>query len=155
MDNPNAPGYLDDMRDRFGHVEGVVFRGYVAEDEVPGLFTWADVALMPYRATTGSSGVVHLAAAAACPIILPLVGELPELLETEDFAGEYFTPGSAVELAGAIVRLRDDPGRRRDLGAHNHVAAQGLVISELVDWYLIHLERVLAADRGWRRRLAW
>jgi glycosyltransferase involved in cell wall biosynthesis len=154
IDNPSAAGYLQSMRARHGHREGVTFRGYVPEDDVPGLFAWADAALMPYEATTGSSGVVHLAGAAGCPLVLPLVGELRELIEAEDFAGEYYTAGSAEDLAAAILRLRDDPVRRREMGARNRLAASGLPIEELVDWYLIHLDRVLAANRGWRRRLA-
>jgi glycosyltransferase involved in cell wall biosynthesis len=145
-DSPNAPGYLAEVEQRLGG-EGITFTGYVAEEDVPGLFTGAAVAVFPYTATTGSSGVLHQAGSYGCAAVLPNIGDFAAVIGAEGYRGEFFEPGNPGDLAQALARVLDDPAHRAGLGRRNYLASRGLPIAEVADWYLVH------ADPP-RRRLA-
>ena len=142
-DNPNVKGYLDGVRDKYAHVPNIVFTGYVGEDDVPRIFGDAWVVIFPYTSTTGSSGVLHQAGGFGKPVVLPRLGDLEQLVIEEGYEGEFFEPGNAQSLADAICRVIDHPSRMLEMGSVNFMAATGLPITEVVDWYLIHFEQLL------------
>jgi glycosyltransferase involved in cell wall biosynthesis len=142
-DSPNAPGYLDSLRARYADVRGLRFTGYVAEEDVPRIFGEAAMVVLPYTSTTGSSGVLHQCGDYARAVVLPKVGDLAELIAEEGYAGELFEPGDTASLAAAMARLVDDPARRKELGMRNYMAANGLPMAEVVDWYILHLQRLI------------
>lgn len=149
-DSPNAPGYLAGVREANADLAGLRFTGYVAEEDVPRLFQDASVVVFPYTSTTGSSGVLHQAGNYGRPVVLPQLGDLAELIAEEGYSGEFFAPDDPQSLAAALARLLDDPERRRAMGTQNYLAACGLPMAEVVEWYLIHARNVLAirAARG-------
>lgn len=142
-DSPNAVGYLDGVRDRFAHVDNVRFTGYVAEEDVPRLFSEAAVTVFPYTSTTGSSGVLHQAGSFGKAAVLPRIGDFAEVIAEEGYTGEFFEPDDAASMADALARVLDDPERRRAIGRQNFLAARGIPIADVVDWYLLHLEHLL------------
>ncbi|MEI7643167.1 MAG: glycosyltransferase [Chloroflexales bacterium] len=144
-DSPNAPGYLESVRQRYADVPGIRFTGYVAEEDVPTIFTQAAMLVLPYTSTTGSSGVLHQAGDYGRAVVLPNMGDLAELIAEEGYAGEFFEPGNDASLAAAIARLIDDPQLRRDIGTRNYLAARGLPMAEVVDWYVMHFQNLLGA----------
>jgi glycosyltransferase involved in cell wall biosynthesis len=144
-DSPNTPGYLADVERRLGGPD-VRFTGYIAEDDVESLFCEATLTVMPYTATTGSSGVLHQAGAYGCPPVLPRIGDLEVLIEEEGYTGAFFAPGDAADLAGVLGSMLDDPARRQLIAEHNWRAACGLPIDAVADWYLIHVGRLLHGD---------
>jgi glycosyltransferase involved in cell wall biosynthesis len=144
-DSPNAPGYLQSVQERYADLPNVRFTGYVAETEVPRIFGEAAVAVFPYTSTTGSSGVLHQAGSYARAAVLPRIGDFAEVITEEGYDGEFFTPDDASSLAQAIANILDDDERRRELGMRNYMAACGLPISDVVDWYLLHFESIIAA----------
>jgi glycosyltransferase involved in cell wall biosynthesis len=152
-DNPNTPGYLDGIREAYADLPGVTFTGYVAEEDIPRIFSSAQMMILPYTSTTGSSGVLHQAGMFGLPAVMPNIGDLAELIETEGFGAELFEPDNAQSLADAIRRLLDDPQYTRELGMRNYVATRGLTVSEVIDWYLLHFERLIEAHAA--RRPNW
>ncbi len=142
-DSPNAPGYLDALR-RECAGEPVSFTGYVAEEDVPTIFGDATAVVFPYQATTGSSGVVHQAASYARALVMPDVGDFRRLIEAEGYVGEWFEPGDAETMAAAIGRLLADPAHRVRDGRRNHAVASGFPMSDVADWYLEHVESLIA-----------
>ena len=58
-DSPNAEGYLAEVAAANTDVDRLRFTGYVAEADVPRLFTEASAVVFPYTSTTGSSGALH------------------------------------------------------------------------------------------------
>jgi glycosyltransferase involved in cell wall biosynthesis len=142
-DSPNAAGYLQSMQQKYSHVKNVEYTGYVAETDVPKIFGEAWVVAFPYTSTTGSSGVLHQAGDYGKAVVLPNLGDLAELVLEEGYDGEFFEPTDSKSLADAIARVIDDPERQNEIGLHNYMAANGLPISEVVDWYLIHFEGLL------------
>ncbi len=143
-DNPNAAGYLQQMQQQYAHIPNVSYTGYVQEDDVPGLFQSADVVAFPYTSTTGSSGVLHQAGSYGCAVVLPNLGDFAELIQDEGYVGEFFQPEDAQSMVAALARLLDDHALRQQQGEQNFLASQGIPIADVVDWYLLHFERLLA-----------
>lgn len=141
--SPNAPGYLEGVRQASADVPGIRFTGYVAEDDVPRIFQECAVVVFPYTSTTGSSGVLHQAGEYGKAAVLPDLGDFAELIAEEGYAGEFFEPEDPQSLADAIARVIDDPQRRRELGSQNYLASRGLPMAEVVEWYLLHFEGLL------------
>jgi len=141
--SPNTPGYLESVREQYAHVENIRYTGYVEEEDVPRIFTEAAVVVFPYNSTTGSSGVLHQAGSYGKAAVLPNLGDFAELITEEGYTGEFFAPDDPQSMATAISKLIDDPAHRQQVGSQNYLAASGLPMSEVVDWYLLHFERLL------------
>lgn len=142
-DSPNTPGYLDSVKKKYSTVRNVRYTGYVEEDDVPHIFNAAAVVVFPYNSTTGSSGVLHQAGSYGKAVALPNLGDFAELIADEGYTGEFFEPDNPQSIAASIASFIDDPEHRKQVGAHNFIAASGLPMSEVIDWYLLHFERLL------------
>ena len=143
-DSPNAVGYLQGVADNCVDMDNVVFTGYVAEEDVEGLFSSAAVTAFPYTSTTGSSGVLHQAGSYGRSAVLPEIGDFVEVIEEEGFVGVYFEPGSATGLADALAKLLDDNTLNAEHGERNYLAATGIPMAEVIDWHLMHLNGIVA-----------
>ncbi|MEL6526629.1 MAG: glycosyltransferase, partial [Chloroflexota bacterium] len=104
-DSPNAKGYLSGVQEMYANVEGVTYTGYVAEEDVPRIFSEADVVVFPYTSTTGSSGVLHQAGSFGRSTVLPNFGDFAEVIKEEGYTGEFFEPENVESLAEAIDSL--------------------------------------------------
>ncbi|CAN5712062.1 glycosyltransferase family 4 protein [soil metagenome] len=142
-DSPNAPHYLENVAKQYANVPNIRYTGYVREEDVPHIFGEAAAVVFPYTSTTGSSGVLHQAGEYGKAVVLPRIGDLAELILEEGYTGEFFEPNSPQSLADAISYILDDPERRIEMGRQNYLAAQGLPLLEVVDWYLLHIESLL------------
>lgn len=146
-DSPNSGGYLARMEDECADLPGVRFTGYVAEEDVPRIFSEAAAVVFPYTSTTGSSGVLHQAGSFGRAAVLPRIGDFVEVIEEEGFLGEYFVPEDASSLADAAARVIDDPTNRVEIGRRNFAASAGIALADVVDWHVIHLERIIKTGR--------
>ncbi|MFN8495803.1 MAG: glycosyltransferase [Caldilineaceae bacterium] len=142
-DSPNAPNYLANVAKQYAKIPNVRYTGYVPEEVVPQIFGEAAAVIFPYTSTTGSSGVLHQAGEYGKAVVLPQIGDLAELVAEEGYTGEFFEPNNPQSLAQAIRRIIDCPERRIEMGRQNYLAAHGLPLSEVVDWYLLHIETLL------------
>ncbi|WP_198943101.1 glycosyltransferase [Actinophytocola xanthii] len=142
-DSPNSRGYMAAAAARYADVPHVEFPGYIAEDRVAELFLEASVVAFPYTSTTGSSGVLHQAGEYGRAVVLPRIGDLVDIIEEEGFRGVYFRPDDPVSLADALAEVLDDPAKQTALGRRNFAAATGIPMSEVVQWHLAHIERLL------------
>ena len=142
-DNPNVPGYLEDVKKSYPDVKGLEFTGYVEEEDVPKIFKDSAVVVFPYTSTTGSSGVLHQAGSYGKAAILPNLGDLASLVEEEGYRGVFFNPDSHSSLCEAIEKVLLDPTFRKELEVANYQAASSLGLSDITDWYLIHIFRML------------
>jgi glycosyltransferase involved in cell wall biosynthesis len=139
-DAANSPGYLDEVRAANADLPGLTYTGYVAEEDVPGLFAASTMVVFPYTGTTGSSGPLHQAGAAGRAAVLPAIGDFIEVIGEEGFTGETFEPGDAMSLASAIVRLLEDDEHREAMGRQNGLAARALSIVDVADWHVLQME---------------
>ncbi|MGB7337502.1 MAG: glycosyltransferase, partial [Phototrophicaceae bacterium] len=142
-DSPNVAGYLENVKQQYSNIDGITYTGYVAEEDVPHLFQDSDVVVFPYTSTTGSSGVLHQAGSFGCATVLPNFGDFAEIIKEEGYIGEFFAPNNVDSLAQAIENLLSSPEKRKEQGQQNYLAAKGIPIDDVVDWYLMHAERYL------------
>jgi glycosyltransferase involved in cell wall biosynthesis len=142
-DSPNTPGYLEGVQAQYSWVKNLRFTGYVAEEDVPTIFGESAVVVFPYTSTTGSSGVLHQAGSYGKPAIMPNLGDLAMLVEDEGYAGEFFEPDSKESLADAIQKVLEDEEYRIKLAKQNYFAAASLPMSDLVDWYNLHFQKLV------------
>jgi glycosyltransferase involved in cell wall biosynthesis len=82
---------------------------YVSNDEAAMCFAAADLAVLPYRAATGS-GVLQLAFGLGVPVVATRTGGMGEAVQ-DGVTGLLVEPGNVAELAGALARFfREDCG---------------------------------------------
>jgi glycosyltransferase involved in cell wall biosynthesis len=154
-DNPNVAGYLDNMRRTYADVPNIRFTGYVAESDVPRIFGESSVVVFPYTSTTGSSGVLHQAGSYGKAAVLPNIGDFAQLVTEEGYRAEFFQPEDAAGLADAIAKIIYNPAYRVELGTNNYLAARGLPMRDVVDWYLLHFETLLQGSEKTVRVAQW
>lgn len=135
-DSPNTPGYLQSVQEKYAHVPGITFTGYVEESDVERIFTESAIVAFPYTSTTGSSGVLHQAGSYGKAVVMPDLGDLALLVEDEGYKGEFFNPESASSLAIAISTILDNDAYRKTIARTNYKAACSLSMDRIVEMYL-------------------
>lgn len=135
-DNPNVPGYLDGVKETYKHVPNITYTGYVAEEDVPGLFQESAVVVFPYTSTTGSSGVLHQAGSYGKAVVMPNLGDLTLLVEDEGYKAEFFDPIDSTSLATAIESIVTNDEHRRYLEDANYEAAKSIPMEEVTGKYI-------------------
>ncbi|MGO4771195.1 glycosyltransferase, partial [Flavobacterium sp. W22_SRS_FK3] len=135
-DSPNTPGYLYAVQEKYKNVEGIIFTGYVEENDVERIFTDSTIVVFPYTSTTGSSGVLHQAGSYGKAVIMPDLGDLALLIEDEGYKGEFFNPESANSLATAIDKIISNDDYRKELAITNFQAASALSMDKIIMMYI-------------------
>lgn len=135
-DSPNTPGYLKNVQEEYATVPKLTFTGYVAEEDVPVIFSESAMVVFPYTSTTGSSGVLHQAGSYGKAVVMPDLGDLGILVKEEGYRGEFFEPESTESLADAIQLLVLDEAYRNTLAEANYKAATALPMSRITEMYL-------------------
>lgn len=135
-DNPNVPGYLESMAEKYKRVPQLRFTGYVEECDVASLFQESTVVVFPYTSTTGSSGVLHQAGSYGKAVIMPNLGDLAMLVIKEGYRGQFFEPESVTGLARAIKKIVTDAEYRNELEKANFKAATALPMSLITKKYI-------------------
>ncbi|NHN26615.1 glycosyltransferase [Flavobacterium jejuense] len=145
-DSPNTPGYLQSVKEKYAHVEGITFTGYVEENDVERIFTESAIVAFPYTSTTGSSGVLHQAGSYGKAVVMPDLGDLALLVEEEGYKGEFFNPTSSTSLAKAIATILEDENYRKKIAKTNFQAASALSMDKIVDLYLNEFHQIKAQN---------
>jgi glycosyltransferase involved in cell wall biosynthesis len=147
-DSPNTPGYLQSVKEKYAHVEGITFTGYVEENDVELIFTESTIVVFPYTSTTGSSGVLHQAGSYGKAVVMPDLGDLALLVEDEGYKGEFFNPESASSLAKAISTILEDDNYRKRIAKANYKAACELSMDKIVEMYLQKFKEIEMSKIG-------
>jgi len=135
-DSPNTPGYLQSVQEKYAHIPGITFTGYVEENQVATIFNESAVVVFPYTSTTGSSGVLHQAGSYGKAVVMPDLGDLSLLLKEEGYQGEFFNPESTTSLANAIATILEDDAYRRRIAQANYKAACALSMDKITGMYI-------------------
>ncbi len=135
-DNPNVPGYLEQVQKQYAAVKQLRFTGYVEESDVPVIFNESAVVVFPYTSTTGSSGVLHQAGSYGKAVVMPDLGDLALLTQDEGYRGEFFEPTSVESLAASIENILTDQSHRISIAKANFMAATSHPMSRIARMYL-------------------
>jgi glycosyltransferase involved in cell wall biosynthesis len=142
-DNPNVPGYLASVKEKYKYVPQVTFTGYVEESEVEPLFNESAVVVFPYTSTTGSSGVLHQAGSYGKAVVMPNLGDLATLIEDEGYRGQFFEPENVASLANAIETIVINETHRVALGNANYEAATAFPMERITEMYLNEFQSII------------
>ena len=126
---PGSAGYIERLSDlsrKLGVENSVIFtKRYVEEEELPLYFSAADIVILPYLGQFRSgSGVLHLAASYAKPIVASDVGEAAETLRRCE-AGILVPQADNSALANALIKLLPDESTRAQMGQNLHTYLVG------------------------------
>ena len=140
--HPNFPGFLDPyIKMKIPNVE---FLGYIPEDDLAQVFRVADVVVIPYFTTTGTSGVFHLACGYGRPIVASDLPEIREIL-SEGASALLAPPGNVKALKEAILTVLHDEKLAAKMSEQNLQFAQkeswGIVAEAYEEAYLELLTR--------------
>ena len=141
-DSPNTPGYLQQVKEKYADVPGIIFTGYVEENQVATIFNESTMVVFPYTFTTGSSGVLHQAGSYGKAVVMPDLGDLNVLVKEDGYKGEFFNPESTESLAEAIKAILNDDDYRRKLAMTNYKAACKLSMDKIVQMYIGNFKQV-------------
>jgi glycosyltransferase involved in cell wall biosynthesis len=122
VEHTRFPEYARGLQQRFKRSRGVRWLGAVDEDNVRELFGAAQVVVLPYLASTGSSSVLYQAATWGRAVAASDIREIRTLAEENQLQVELFETGNARGLREALARLLDSPDRRRTQAEHNVAA---------------------------------
>jgi glycosyltransferase involved in cell wall biosynthesis len=158
--HPMTPGYVESVAERFKDSPYIRFTGYVAEEQIPELFSTASAMVMPYSSATGSSGVAHLACEYGVPIVCADIPDFREMGDDERLAIEYYKTGDSSSLADTVVNLIEDPELQREMGEQNFSAALRQTMPQIIRQYLRSFDlnkrkRALEPLSRFRRLPSW
>jgi glycosyltransferase involved in cell wall biosynthesis len=145
-DHPNRPGYLADLEQKWSAHPRIKFLGYLDEDQFDDVFRSAHVAVLPYLSSGGPSGVAHIAARFALPIIGTNIDDLVRLADEEGLALDTYDPQSSTELASRLIALACDPARQARMAEQNYGVALNTTMSRIVTSYVAEFARLVGGQ---------
>jgi glycosyltransferase involved in cell wall biosynthesis len=113
------PNYARDLKARFSGVNGVQWLGQVMEDDVMDLFRRAQIVVLPYSASTGSSSVLYQAATWGRAVVASDLDEIRSLVDESDLQVEFFANGDVQSLCETLRVLLNSPAARSAQARHN------------------------------------
>src|SRR6185436_5520499 len=140
-DHPRFPGYLATMRASVNGAAGIHWLGTQSETELREAFARASVVVAPYLATTGSSSVIHRAAAFGRPLMVSDLPEMRVLAQEEHLRMDYTPPGEVAALADSLTRLLSDPKRQTEMAQHNLSVMQKMTLDHTCARYIEFFEQ--------------
>ncbi len=83
----------------------IKFLGYLDDTQFDDVFRSAHVAVLPYLSSGGPSGVAHIAARFALPIVGTNIDDLVRLADEEGLPLDTYDPQNSSELARRLIEL--------------------------------------------------
>ena len=145
------PNYGRELKRSFNGTEGVQWLGQVPEDEVMGLFQRAQIVVLPYAASTGSSSVLYQAATWGRPVVASDLKEIRALVDESNLKIGFFQNNSLEGLCSAIRSLLDSSEKRQAQATHNFNAMQRTRPEETTARYIEAFNRALEKRRSPKR----
>lgn len=100
---------FDAQVERLGIGDKVVVRdGFIANEDVAGIFSASDLLVLPYRSAT-QSGITQIAFVFGTPVLATTVGGLPEVV-THGVTGMLVPPEDPAAVADAVIKFFEQGG---------------------------------------------
>jgi glycosyltransferase involved in cell wall biosynthesis len=145
------PTYEGEMKARFQKMGGVNWLGQVEEDHVQELFRRAQIVVLPYTASTGSSSVLYQSATWGRAVVASDLNETQQLVRESNLRVTFFKSGDVQCLHQTICQLLDSPEERRRQIVHNFNAIQRTRPSETCRKYIHAFNRALEKRQSSKR----
>ena len=145
------PNYAGELKARYGDMTGIQWLGQTSEDDVMELFRHAQIIVLPYSASTGSSSVLYQAATWGRPVVASNLNEIKKLVIESDLHVEFFDNGNAQSLWESIRHLIDSKETRCNQTTHNFNAIQHTRPHETCQKYIQAFNYALEKRRSPKR----
>lgn len=145
------PDYAVQLRDRFGEAQGVRWLGQVPEEDVKDLFRRAQIVVLPYAASTGSSSVLYQAATWGRAMVASNLGEIRKLTVENDLQVQFFENNNLEGLCDSIRLLLNSPSLRQEQAQHNLRSIQHLHPKATCRRYIKAFNRALEKRQSTKR----
>jgi len=124
VEHARFPNYAYDLKTRFNGTHNIEWLGQVAEENVTELFRRAQIVVLPYTASTGSSSVLYQAATWGRAIVASNLSENIKLARENDLQLQFFENGNAESLQTSLRKLFTSVELRHRQAAHNFNSIQ-------------------------------
>jgi glycosyltransferase involved in cell wall biosynthesis len=145
------PGYIDRVHKAHRNVDGVRWLGQVPEGEIRGLFQRAQVVILPYLASTGSSSVLWQAAMYGRTLVAADLDDIRLAVGETGLDVAFFKRGDARSLAQTLRTMLLFPECRRAQTQTNLAVARRHRPQDTCRAYLRAFNLALAAQRSPKR----
>jgi len=145
------PNYGNELKARFNGSHGIQWLGQVSEDEVKSLFRRAQIVVLPYSASTGSSSVLYQAATWGRAIIASDLSEIRKMSLENNLQVQVFERNNVESLCNSIRLLLDSPSLRQIQARHNFNAIQHLRPGATCQRYIQAFNRALEKRQSTKR----
>jgi len=129
-------GYWESIREAQPRHLPIEFRGYVAENDIPELFSTTSVLVLPYDSATGSSGPAHQACEYGLPIVSADLPDFRGMASDEDMAIRFYQVGNARDLADQLIGILESPELELHMAEQNFAAGIEMTMTNVVNNYL-------------------
>ena len=150
-EHPRFPGFLDQLQRECSPLEGVHWLGQVCEDQIRSLFSNAQMIVLPYTASTGSSSVLYQAAQWGRALVASDLPEIRSAVADSGLSVEFFRNRDYASLADAIQSMLKSPARRRMQADQNYSIIQHYRPEETCRLYLQAFNQALASRQKTER----
>ncbi len=133
-------------------MDAVTFKGFVPREEMPRMYHDADLFVLPSQ-HEGMSIALLEAMASALPVVVTDTGGTAELV-TQGANGEIVPWADVPELTAALLRVLNDPDRRKRMGQEGRTRAQQFGWAALATRYLDLCEGLMISSVERRDRAA-
>lgn len=147
-EHPRFPGYMEGVHSSLGDHPAIRWLGYVPEPALRDVFTRAAILVLPYTAATGSSSVLHRAAAWGRPFVASDLPEMRAVIQEENLHAEVFQRNDVNSLIAALERLLADPARQTAQAHHNYQMIARMTLEDTCRAYLRAFGLALAIRHG-------
>jgi glycosyltransferase involved in cell wall biosynthesis len=137
------PNYAHELKTRFAEIDGIEWLGPTSEDDVMELFQGAQIVVLPYSASTGSSSVLYQAATWGRAVVASDLGEIKKLVAESGLQVEFFNNGNIHSLCNSIRQLLQFTEKRTNQASHNFHAIQRTRPQETCRKYIQAFNRAL------------
>ena len=145
------PNYARDLKTHFNNTAGVHWLGQVSEDNVMDLFRRAQIVVLPYTASTGSSSVLYQAATWGRAVVASELKEIRTLASENNLDIEFFKVGNVESLRNSIRTLLNSGERRRAQAENNFSSIQHTRPEAACRKYIKAFNRALEKRRSAKR----
>lgn len=145
------PTYAQDLKKQCSGISGIQWLGQVPEEKIKELFQKANIVILPYTASTGSSSVLYQSATWGRAIIASDLKEHLYIANENNLKINFFENGNIGSLKEILRRLLNSQEIRNEQIEYNLEAIQKLTPSETCKYYIQAFNRALEKRRSKKR----
>lgn len=116
--------YAARLKQQYSDLAGIRWLGEVPEDKVQDIFRKAQIIVLPYTASSGSSSVLYQAVMWGRPIVASDLAEIRSFVVESNMKVVYSKVGNTESLVQAIRFLLESASARHEQVAHNFKSIQ-------------------------------